>query len=427
MAAKTLLPIALLMSLALAACGQAPATSAQARPGAVRAAGLTADPAGILAPKLPTPAFAPAEADVLYDGDTFPALEAIVKRATKSVRIDYYIFGGPTAERMADTLVAKRQQGVDVRVLLDAKLGTVPEMTKAGTAVLRRLREGGIPVAFHSRKPIPARTGGETIDHNKYVVVDEAEALVGSMNLARKFYQYHDLMIHVRGDAAGQLAAQHARDWYQATHPEAPVPRDFVALPAEDPQPLAADGPGLVRVVGTGLGRKTGVAALLPLLRTARTSIHVQMHEIGPGPVLDALVAARDRGVDVRLILDPGVVDPFVPVIHKAPRGIVNAVALDALLKAKMDVRHFKVDAALTTAHMKSAVIDGRILFAGSTNWTTGGFEAVAETNLEIRGGRAPAQAEAMFARDWATRSVPAEPPSALALQLCKLYQRLGS
>jgi phosphatidylserine/phosphatidylglycerophosphate/cardiolipin synthase-like enzyme len=75
---------------------------------------------------------------------------------------------------------------------------------------------------------------------------------------------------------------------------------------------------------------------------------------------------------------------------------------------------------------MKSVVVDGRILHAGSTNWTQGGFTRVAETNLEIHGGRAPAQAAAMFERDWATRSVAAEPPSALALQLCKLYQRLG-
>ncbi len=427
MARPTLLPTLLLASAALlAACGTSAPGAATRAPGALRAA--QADPAGILAPRLPVPRFATAEVDVLYDGDTFPALEAIVKRARRSVRIDYYIFGGPTAERMADTLIARRQQGVDVRVLLDAKLGKIPEMVGQCKPILKRLKDGGVPVAFHSRAAIPPKTAGDTIDHNKYVVVDDAEALVGSMNLAKKFYNYHDLMLHLRGDVVRQLTAQHEVDWYHATHPEAPAPREEVTLPVGDtPQLGAPEGPGAVRVVGTGLGRKTSFGSLLPLIQGAARSIHVQMHELGPGPVLDALIAARDRGVAVQILLDPGNVDPFVPVIHKAPRGVVNAVALDALLGAHMDVRHFKVDDQLTTAHMKSVVIDGAILHAGSTNWTRGGFEAVAETNLEVWGGRAPRQAEAMFTRDWTTRSVPAEPPSAVALQLCRLYQRLGS
>ena len=428
MTRSTRLPALLLAAATLvAACGQAAPGAAIREARGLRGLGLGADPAGVQAPRLAPPRFGTAEVDVLYDRDTFDALEAIVKRAERSIRIDYYIFGGPTAERMADTLVAKRRQGVDVRVLLDAKLGKLPEMTAQGKRTLATLQAGGVPVAFHSRKALPPLQAGDTIDHNKYVVVDDAEALVGSMNLSKKFYDYHDLMMHLRGDVARQLTAQHDLDWYHATHPEAPAPREDVALAAETPAIAGPAGPGQVRVVGTGLGRKTGFASLLPLLRGAKRSIHVQMHELGPGPVFDALVAARDRGVDVKILLDPGNVDPFVPVIHKGPRGVVNAVALDALLRAKMDVRHFKVDATTTTAHMKSGVIDGTILHAGSTNWTKGGFEAVAETNLEVWGGRAPAQAEAMFARDWDTRSVPAAPPSALALQLCKLYQRMGN
>jgi len=422
---KPLLAALLTLSL-LTACGQA-AVPGQAgvRAGGVRAAALSL--ASATAPQLPVPAFAPAEADVLYDHATFPAMEALVAKATRSIRMDYYIFGGPTAERIADTLIAKHRAGVDVRVLLDAALGKIPEMQKQAKPVLAKLRAAGVPVAFHATKAIPPRTGGTTLDHNKYFVVDGAEALVGSMNLAQKFYDYHDLMIQVRGPVARDLAAQHDFDWYQAQHPEAPAPQQLVTAAPADVAALPPTGPGQVRLVGTGLGRKTGGQALLPLIQGATRSIHVQMHELGPGPVLDALLAARDRGVEVQLLLDPGVLDPFVPVIHKAPRGVINAVATTILLNAKLDVRHFKVDKVVTTAHMKSGVIDGEVLFAGSINWTRGGFEAVAETNLEIHGGRAPQQAEAMFQRDWHTRAVPAERPSVLALQLGKLYQALNN
>ncbi len=61
-------------------------------------------------------------------------------------------------------------------------------------------------------------------------------------------------------------------------------------------------------------------------------------------------------------------------------------------------------------AKAKAALIDDQVLFAGSINWTHGGFEHVYETNLEIHGGPAPGQALERFWRDW-SQSDPARPP----------------
>lgn len=410
------------MALLLSACAHpaGPGGLAARSPGGA----LQSRATDLIPPRFSLPSATINEVDVLYDMATFEAMEQLIARARQSIQIDYYIFGGPTAQRLADLIVARHQTGVQVSVLLDAKFGTIPEMTAQTKPVYQKLKDAGVAIAIHAERPLPPLTSGRTIDHNKYMVVDEAEALVGSMNLAKKFYQYHDLMLHVRGPVAKDLAAQHRFDWYYATHPKAPLPQAQIG--ALEPVNMLPPTEGArVRLIGTGLGRKTGLDSLLPLLNGAKESIHVQMHELGPGPALDALCAARDRGVDVKILLDPGIVDPFVPVIHKAPRGVVNAVALDLLLARKMTVRHYRVDEQITTAHMKSAVIDGRILYAGSLNWTRGGFEAVAETNLEVVGGRAPGQAEATFQQDWQTRSSPAEPPSALALFLCRTYQGL--
>jgi phosphatidylserine/phosphatidylglycerophosphate/cardiolipin synthase-like enzyme len=375
-------------------------------------------------PAVPAPEFSAGDVDMLYDMATFDAMEKLVAKAQRSIKLDYYIFGGPTAERLADALIAKKKAGVDVRVMLDSAFGTIPEMKNQGQPVYRKLLAAGVPVLLHSVAPLPPKDKGTTIDHNKYFVVDESEALVGSMNLAQKFYTYHDLMMHVTGPVARDLARQHDFDWWYASHPQAKAPGLLVhALPAPGMFDRLGGTQAQVRMVGTGLGHQTGFEALKPLLAGAKQSIHVQMHELGPGPILDALIAARGRGVDVKILLDPGNVDPFVPLIHMAPKGVVNAVALDALLKAKMDVRQYHVGTDFTTAHMKIAIVDGETVFAGSTNWTTGGFTTVAETNLEVHGGRAPGQAEAQFQKDWTTRSDQAQPPSAIALQLCKLYQ----
>lgn len=416
---QPLLALALAAALAATGCGQAQSPLAAGRVTATaQARELEARP------QYPQPTFSENEADVLYDMATFEAMEQLIQRAEKSIKLDYYIFSGPTAKRLAELIVAKHKSGVKAQVIVDHQLGTLPELKSQSKAVLDILKAGGVPLATHSTTPLVESAKGATIDHNKYFVVDDREALVGSMNLAKKFYNYHDLMMHVRGPIALDLSRQFDFDWYHATHPKAPAPRALVHVEPASVQAPGPEGAGMVRLVGTGLGRKTGWEALKPLLANAKTSIHVQMHELGDGPALDALIAAHRRGVDVRIILDPGIIDEFVPIIHKGPRGIVNAVAVDQLLKAKVNVRHYRTDDRFTTAHMKLAVIDGQVLFAGSTNWTPGGFERVAETNLEIHGGRAPAQAEAQFAQDWVQRAVPAEPPSALALALCKLYNK---
>ena len=131
--------------------------------------------------------------------------------------------------------------------------------------------------------------------------------------------------------------------------------------------------------------------------------------------LVEAAREAGDAGFDV-LIACAFNYEAHASEFHKLGRIPV--------LKARMNVKTYRVDAQFTTAHMKSCVVDGDTLVAGSINWTDGGFNDVAETDLEIHGGRAPAQVEAQFASDWVQRGIPAEPPSAVTLALCKLYNK---
>lgn len=381
---------------------------------------LSAEPP-MTAPAYPIPEFSSNELDVIYDHDCFATMEDLVSRARESIVLDFYIFGGPTAESITRMLIDKQRAGVQVRVLLDRRLGTVSRLKKQAKKALAELKRGGIPVLFQSRTPIPPSRKAGTIDHNKYLVIDWMEALIGSMNIAEEFYQYHDLMMHVRGPLARDLRQQFDFDWFNASHPKSEVREIFVtAQPFEFSIP-SPEGPGLARIVGTGLGRKTAIESLLPLIDGAARSIHIQMHELGDQRIVNRLIAARDRGVDVRILLDPGKVGKFVPMIHWAPSGVVNAAVIIQLIHAKINVRFYRTTPELNTAHMKSAVIDGNTLFAGSLNWTQNGFETVIETNLEIHGGRAPAQAEAMFQSDW-EQSEPGKRPGVLSTFFCRLY-----
>ncbi|MBI4017417.1 MAG: hypothetical protein HY366_00540 [Candidatus Aenigmarchaeota archaeon] len=83
--------------------------------------------------------------------------------------------------------------------------------------------------------------------------------------------------------------------------------------------------------------------------------------------LLDALAGARDRGVDVRVVVDE---------FDKDARNVVN------MLRARgIDAR---LDGADVTTHAKVLVVDDYVLI-GSTNWSFTSFEKNHEANVLVR------------------------------------------
>jgi phosphatidylserine/phosphatidylglycerophosphate/cardiolipin synthase-like enzyme len=363
---------------------------------------------------LAPPVFQSAQVDVLYDGAYEHALVDVAAGARRELRLDYFVFAGPAGARLADTLIARQRAGVRVRVIFDAAMLPVPALQQEQRAIAARLRAAGIEVRLQDRRPLPPRVGGATMDHNKYLVADRAAAVVGSANLGAPFYGFHDLMLRARGPVVGALAAQFDYDWEVAGHPERPLAPALVHLGA------GAPAPGTARVVGTGPGRKTGLEAVLAAIEAARRSVYLQAYELQDPRVLEALNAAYARGLDVRVLLDPGNVDQFTP-LGWAPKGVLNAAGLRRMLDARVPTRVFRPTALAKTAHMKLVLVDGERLVAGSLNFSRGGFEWAYETDLEVFGGRAPGQARARFLADWAAAEAP-RGPSWIVQALCGYY-----
>ena len=97
------LPLAALTSLVLGACGHA------GPPVAATVAGSLAARGADVAPAFPAPEFSGGDVEMIYDQATFTAMEQLLAKAQRSIKLDYYIFGGPTAQRLAEILIAKKQ------------------------------------------------------------------------------------------------------------------------------------------------------------------------------------------------------------------------------------------------------------------------------------------------------------------------------
>ncbi len=118
--------------------------------------------------------------------------------------------------------------------------------------------------------------------------------------------------------------------------------------------------------------------AVAPLIAGARGSVHMSMfsmnyqtapeyRESGVNKLVSQLVAARNRGVDVSVVLDDW------------PEG--NERALRHLQRNNVPVSMFSGDGTL---HAKLIVIDGQIVVLGSTNWSYHSLEKNNEANVII-------------------------------------------
>ena len=96
--------------------------------------------------------------------------------------------------------------------------------------------------------------------------------------------------------------------------------------------------------------------ALINVLDQAQTSIHVAMYGLTNSQIVDALLAAKRRGVDVALKTDK------IESARKTQAGMISRLQAAGVPVEISEQTRF--------LHHKFAVIDGRYVVTGSYNWT---------------------------------------------------------
>ena len=97
--------------------------------------------------------------------------------------------------------------------------------------------------------------------------------------------------------------------------------------------------------------------ALVDTLDAATTSIDAAIYELDRASVRDALIDAANRGVTVRVVTDD---DAYDGSAHYADLQSAGITVIN--------------DARSSTMHNKFFVVDGLVLWTGSTNMTGTGF-----------------------------------------------------
>ncbi len=292
----------------------------------------------------------------LVDGvEFFPRLIDVIQSARDSIDIRMYIFDDDDfALKVADILKARSQE-VKIKILLDG-LGTIGSAMEDAESLPAEHRPPASIFDYLRRdSAIKVKSVSNfllTGDHSKSVVIDKQIGFIGGMNIGREYrYDWHDMMIELEGPVIDILR----KDFYDAWIKE----RFFgdLQLMMHRYKPVAREteaGDYPIRVLFTRPMDSQIYRAQLAAIRRAQSYIYIENAYFTDDVILDELLKARARGVDVRVIL---------PV--RSDFGVMtrnNTLVANTLLENGIRVFIYP-----GMSHLKAAVYDGWICL-GSAN-----------------------------------------------------------
>ncbi len=302
----------------------------------------------------------------------FPALLAAIHEAKNHIHIDMYIFAEDALGCLvADALIAKAQEGVEVKLIYD-DVGC----WNVSHRFFERMREEGIEVVSFLPVRFPSFTSKVNYrNHRKIIVIDGTVGFIGGMNIALRYVKgtgtmpWRDTMLKVTGGAVYALQRAFLVDWY------------FVDRTLLSDRKYYPPMTGSHQTVNNCLAQVVTSGPVTPypeimqgfvrVILGARRYLYLETPYFMPNDsILFALKTAALAGVEVRVLCPMYSDARFVEWASRSYlREVVEAGVQVSLYKAGF-------------LHSKLMVCDDSITTCGSTNLDFRSFENNFEANI---------------------------------------------
>ena len=326
--------------------------------------------------------------EVLNNGDEFyPAMLDAIDAAEVSVTIEAYIYwAGAIGLDFARALAAKAQQGLPVKILLDA-VGSAT----IGSDILKTLETGGCQLAWYN--PIHWYTLGRFNHrtHRKSLIVDGRIGFTGGAGIADHWKghaqspeHWRDVQVRIEGPAVGALQTGFAQNWLQSTG-ELVTGLDY--YPTFD----SSEGLWLQTIMSSPETGSSAVRTMYYLsIVSARESISIANPYFVPDETAIAtLLDAKQRGVHVRILVSGARNDNWL--------ARHNSVRLyGPLLEAGIEILEYN----RTMLHHKVMIVDDVWATVGTTNFDNRSFAHNEESNVCFHDREAVERLARDFERD---------------------------
>jgi len=326
----------------------------------------------------------------LRNGDQiFPSMLAAIRGAKQNVNFETYVYwSGQIGRDFADAIAERARAGVQAHVLLDW-VGS-QKMDKEALETMRRA--GARVELYHPLKWYNlARMNNRT--HRKLLVVDGSVAFTGGVGIAEEWtgdaqdpQHWRDTHYRVEGPVVSQMQAGFLDNWMKVTGDVDHGPDYFPA------QAAAGEMDAQMFLSSPSGGSESMELMYLLAITAAEHSILLEAAYFIPDELaVRALVAARERRVDVRIIV-PG------PVNDAKVTSYASRSTWGPLLKAGVKIYEYQP----TMFHCKVLVVDEKLVSLGSTNFDERSFRINDEASLNVYDTDLAREQTRIFAQDQA-------------------------
>lgn len=365
----------------------------------------------------------------------------LLARAKSTIHIvAFSLMRDETSKRLCDVLAERMQHGVSAHLILD---DAVLYSTFSGN-LIRRMRKAGVEVIrYHKffRDILPdlkqghpfrqlaeiARTKLRRHFHEKYMVIDGTEAILGGINWGNKYAfggarpkAWRDSDVYLTGPIVADIQRQFVKDIFlyrameaeytERTRKNFSREEHYQRARLEETQfvenrrdvlfpKLQPTGSSRIRYVPHkpyDENRLPLTEAYLLMFKQAQSYIYWGCHGIRPPRVIaETLVEAVRRGVDVRLITNSKRSSRTLMMF-----GLLGWMYWEAsnhfryLVERGINVYEWQKPGAF---HSKNLVIDDVVASVGSYNVASGSTFYHTESNVIVYGGEFPHQVRNQF------------------------------
>jgi cardiolipin synthase len=348
---------------------------------------------------------------LLQNGEaTYAAMFAAIRAARDHINLESYIIEDDEIGRQfANLLLEQQARGVQVNIIYDSFGGL-----NTPRSFFDRLAAAGIAVLEFN--PINPLAGGEpwlpnNRDHRKLLVVDGRVAFIGGINISSVYSSgsiarrvgklrgnpsgkpvtkgvgkdtaWRDTDLQIEGPVVGELQKLFLETWIKQ-HGKPLASRNY--FPA-----LAPIGKDIVRAIGSTPDDPYSLIYLTLISAIGNAEKQIQLthaYFVPDQQLLQALIEAARRGVDVKLILPS----------HSDSAMVFHAGRAHYSTLLKAGVKIYERRGALL--HSKTALIDGVWSCVGSTNLDWRSFLDNDEINAVVLGREFAVQMQVMFKAD---------------------------
>lgn len=315
--------------------------------------------------------------ELLENGEQlYPAMREAIANATEKVFLSSYLIDNDSVGReFVGLLAAAQERGVDVRVIIDG-LGEYMTLPRIGG----KLRHHNINFArFNPITVIPPALHINMRNHRKILMVDSRVAFTGGQNIGSRHLakdeengqRVVDLHFQFTGKIVDELERAFLLDWYYCKTRERSTPyqpRNENLNSSAIWSRLVLDGPNEY------LDRLNDL--IVGVISTAKSRVWIMTPYFLPGSdIVAALVGARLRGVDVKILL-PAKNNIFL--VHWATQNNLPYFC-------EKDIAIYFQPAPFV--HTKALLVDDHYALVGSANMDSRSLRLNFELGVELFSG----------------------------------------